>query len=92
MPSYVVKLADDEYVYWSTIVDAPVSWIKTRDEAVAEWTEDRVARADETGDSLINGSVDPAAFNRAGDDEEQLTIEEIRAKFRATTAEGGGER
>lgn len=43
----------DEYVIWSTVVDAPVSDVLTRDEAVRKFPggEDSVARADETGAS-----------------------------------------
>lgn len=32
MPSYIYKFGPDEYVEWSTIVDAPVSTLMTREE------------------------------------------------------------
>lgn len=55
MPRCVIKPhpEKDEYVIWSTVVDAPVSEILTRDEAVRKYPggEESVARADETGAS-----------------------------------------
>ena len=32
MPTFIYKLGDDEYVEWSSVVDAPVSHLMTRDE------------------------------------------------------------
>lgn len=32
MPRYPVKLAEDKYVYWSTVVDAPICGVCTKDE------------------------------------------------------------
>lgn len=55
MPRCVIKPHPDknEYVIWSTVVDAPVSEILTREEAVQAYPggEESVARADETGAS-----------------------------------------
>lgn len=55
MPRYIIKPRQDEdvYVEWSTIVDAPASGTMTRDEAVAAHSEDRIARADESGHSWL---------------------------------------
>lgn len=88
MPSYLVKLADDEYVEWSTVVDAPLSYICERERAVSRWGEDRVARADEH----VTSHTDPdfqadtperaIAVNRAGDDESELTLAELRERYR----------
>lgn len=87
MPKFLVKLADDEYVEWSTVVDAPVSYVMTRDEAVA-WRngdEEAIQRADDNGHSALwmsAQSVDElVAFNRAGDHESCISLEEIREKY-----------
>lgn len=55
MPRYIIKPSQDEdvYVEWSTIVDAPVSRTMTRAEAVAAHSEERIARADESGHSCL---------------------------------------
>lgn len=95
MPHYLVKLADDEYVEWSTIVDAPITYIMNREEAIAytenesESTEkgkDRVARVDEKGHSAhYFGPETPeqlVAGNRAGDKEKPLSLAEIRERYR----------
>jgi hypothetical protein len=55
MGRYVAKLADDRYCEWSTVVDAPVSWVVSREAAVKAWTEERVARADRSGTSILDG-------------------------------------
>jgi hypothetical protein len=83
MGRYVAKLADDAYVEWSTVVDAPVSWIHKRDEAVREWGAERVVRADVNGTSILDGY--PAGStpeeivrqNRAGPDETCISVAEI---------------
>lgn len=41
MPSWLMKIGDDEYVIWSTVVDAVVEGLGTRDEAL----EREIARA-----------------------------------------------
>jgi hypothetical protein len=90
----IVKLADGEYVEWSTVVDAPVSYVLGADEARAAWGEERVERADERGTSFVDLPPTPAAEyvagNRAGDGEEELTLDEIRARY-AKEVEDGGE-
>jgi hypothetical protein len=42
-----MKIADDEYVLWSTYSDEPVSPVVGRFEAVEWWGEDRVEWVDE---------------------------------------------
>jgi hypothetical protein len=83
---FVIRLAADEYVHWSSVVDAPVSYVHTRRQAVAAWTEDRVARADRQVSSIIDppfyGTAEQAvAGNRAGPDETTLTLDEIRRQY-----------
>jgi hypothetical protein len=46
MALWLMKTDDDEYVEWSTVIDAPASDFMTRDEAVDEHGEDRVGWAD----------------------------------------------
>lgn len=92
MGRYVAKLAEDTYCEWSTVVDAPVSWVVNRAQAVEEWTEERVARADANGTSIQAdpwGSTYPAGStpeeivrgNRAGEGESTITVEEIIAAY-----------
>lgn len=70
MPRYLLKPNPnrDEYVYWSTIVDAPVTGVMSRDEMKGYLlhgqgltpphtdveAEERLARTDEKGHSLID--------------------------------------
>jgi len=89
MGRYVAKLGEDAYCEWSTVVDAPLSWVMGRDRAVDHWGEDRVSRADHNGTSIIDGY--PAgetpeqivAGNRAGPGESELTVEQILVEYAA---------
>lgn len=95
MGKCVAKLADDEYVEWSTVVDAPITYICNREEMKAHLLErygtagrpdERIARADKRGTSWIDREEtmeDLVALNRAGDDETELTLGEIREQYRA---------
>lgn len=83
MPRWIVRLAEDAYVEWSTVVDAPVSMLHTRDEAVCGWGRDRVERAD----AHVTSCVEPAfwydspeefvAGNRAGPGESELSLDDL---------------
>jgi hypothetical protein len=68
MPKFLVKLADNEYVEWSTVVDAPVTPVMDREQAIAasyrrirggreverrEYAAERVARTDRNGHSAL---------------------------------------
>lgn len=83
MGKYVAKLGEDAYCEWSTVVDAPVSWIVSRPSAVDEWGEDRVARADRNGTSILdsypagNTPEEIVRGNRAGPGETEATLAEI---------------
>jgi hypothetical protein len=87
MGRYIAKLGDDAYCDWSTVVDAPVSWVVPRDSAVAEWGEERVSRADRNGTSILDGypaGTTPEEIvrgNRAGPKESRLTVAEIIVRF-----------
>jgi hypothetical protein len=55
MPTMLVRFPDGVYCEWSTIVDAPVSWALTREEAVAEHGKERVLRTEERNCSMLDG-------------------------------------
>jgi hypothetical protein len=83
MGRYVAKLADDAYVEWSTVVDAPVSWVLSRPRAIGEWGHLRVLRADKNGTSILDdypaGSTPEEIVrgNRAGPQETEISVDEI---------------
>lgn len=93
---FIVKLDGDKYIEWSRVVDAPMSYIMSRKEmynhlieqrektlASKESSEERLVRADKYGTSLIGKtSVEEIiSFNRAGDNESCLSLEEIIEKY-----------
>lgn len=43
---WVMKIGDDEYVLWGTVMDAPKTPIVNRSEAIDRWGEDRVGWVD----------------------------------------------
>lgn len=80
----IVRLAEDEYVEWSTVVDAPVSYAITRAEAVEAFGASRIARADEKGTSYLSPPYTLQDFldcNRAGEDESHIGLEEMRRRY-----------
>ena len=93
----LVKLDDDLYVEWSSVVDAPVA-VMNRDDALAllarEVEEAREAlrvaqgalpRLFERGHTALWTDVSPERYvvpNRAGPDESQLTFGELRDRCR----------
>lgn len=85
----IVKLADDKFIEWSSVVDAPVSAWLIRTAAAAQWGEDRVARADRNGHSARDMKPCPpgefATFNRAGPNEESLTLDAIIRRYATET-------
>jgi len=94
MPRYLVKLADDAYVEWSTVVDAPVSHVLTQGETI-RWNQragctlneamERTARADRNGHSATwfppMSAEQLIADNRAGDGESELSLAEILEQY-----------
>lgn len=93
MPKYLVRLAENEYVEWSTIVDAPVSYIMNRAEAIEHSVESsrleaeaRVDRTDAHGHSALwfpaETPEELVAGNHAGPKETEITLEEIRVQYR----------
>ena len=93
MGRYIVKL-DKYYFEWSTVVDAPVTYGLEKDDFLAYYKEEygragmtelpaRLERVELRGHSAMvtYGVDDLIADNRAGDNEECLSKEEIIAKF-----------
>lgn len=64
---------------WSSVVDAPVSEIVTREEALAAWDRNRVLRADTKGHSYLDQKPDMESwkFNRAGPNEECIQLKRM---------------
>lgn len=95
MGTGILKLGPDQYVEWSTVVDAPVSYILTRKkmeafllaEAVKKARDrvtERLDTADRNGLTFVDcGSVaELVRGNRAGPNETELTLEQIVEKYR----------
>lgn len=106
MARFIVKI-DGKYLEWSTVVDAPVTYGMTREEFEAyyrfnygeSWMEhlpERMARVEANGTSSFNCTSieDVIAGNRAGDGEQELTLEQIAEKYcrKLTTSAGGAEK
>lgn len=87
-----IKLAKDKYLEWSTIVDAPITFVQSREEHAAyllseygnhykEEIEPRLQRADERGHSWqgapYKNARDAICANRAGPKERNLSLEQI---------------
>lgn len=90
MPRGVVKLAEHEYVVWSTVVDSPVTGIWPRRELLYlysdEITEAHVDEADRRGHSFPeeDGATaeDFVRYNRAGPNERTITLAAIRKRYK----------
>jgi hypothetical protein len=87
----IVRLADDEYVVWSTVVDAPVSFVLSAEEARLElaemgyhYPEDVIERADRRMTSFVAPPYtldDLIGSNRAGPGETRITLHDIRRLY-----------
>lgn len=98
----LVKLDDDLYVAWSSVVDAPVA-VGTRAEVEAGLQRDiddarealahaegRLARLDQWGHTAYWTTKSPRSYvagNRAGDDETELSWDDLLASCREWLAE-----
>ena len=93
MGRYIVKLADNKYVEWSTVVDSPVTYIMDSDE-VLEYIKD--TRQDQDPVEVLNrinsnnhsamwfGPQTPEELilcNRAGKNESELFLYELIEEF-----------
>ena len=92
MPRYTLKLGDNEYLEWSTIVDAPVTYITDRDEMIAHLRfkygdhidiTRHMNIVDEQGTSCRDGQTveQIISSNRAGPNESHLTLAEIKQRY-----------
>lgn len=91
MSRAIVKIKD-KYFIWSSIVDAPITYGLTLDQ-LKEWhkeeygrsvdIEERLERVEKYGTSLqrFTNVEKLIRLNRAGDNEEQLTLDEIYEKY-----------
>ncbi len=93
MPHYTLKLGEDQYLEWSTIVDAPItnilsrkeiiSFLKTRYPDKEVLINKRLNLVDEVGTSIENYSVEQIIkYNRAGEDEKSISLEEIKQRYK----------
>lgn len=93
MMGVIVKLGPDQYLLWSTLSDAPVTHVMTR-QSMLNWLlanrdlrddapEVRMERTDQNGTSTIPGESmeDFIRYNRAGPEGKTLTVEEILEKY-----------
>lgn len=93
MARYIIKIKD-KYLEWSTVVDAPVTICATLDDFKEYYIAEhgkasigelayRLARVEAKGTSShIHGSLEDCIVgNRAGDNEETLTLDEIYEKY-----------
>lgn len=104
MPKFIVKLAEDKFVEWSTIVDAPVTYILSK-EGMIEYLDAeygraskennvvRVDRADKTGTSSMMGDdlESIVSGNRAGPKETEISLAEIIEQYDPKNAEANGD-
>ncbi len=91
MGTYIIKL-DNQYLLWSTVVDAPVSYgMKTQNDVALElemrgqYTRnfpERMERVEKNGISATDHTLEELfKFNRAGPNESCLTKAEIIAQY-----------
>lgn len=104
MPRYIVKLKENAYVEWSTIVDAPVSYVLTREHMLAHLditygtssvaeNRKRLERTDKHGTSCQSpySMESLVSCNRAGDKEENISLEEILERYDLKNQEENGD-
>lgn len=94
MGRFIIKIKD-LYCEWSTIVDAPVTYLGTLEQLKLYIKEKygtegmdrlkkRLERVEERGtSSFTHGSIEEAiSCNRAGDNETELSLDEIYEKYK----------
>lgn len=90
MGKYVVRLEEEKFIRWSSVVDAPLSFIMTKAEMKAhlmekdgndeETADARIERADRIGTSAMDRNEEARVVisgNRAGPNGEELSLEQI---------------
>lgn len=91
MPRFIVRL-EGRYFEWSTVVDSPITAPMTREEFAAYYREEygrsamtefeeRMVRVEERGVSAFayESAEDLMDGNRAGADESEMTLDQLRA-------------
>lgn len=90
MPHFVVKIGDDRYLKWSTVLDAPVTCGMCREEIKNFLMREKMQQAEFDVDGILEDADEPpsrrsldrlAEFNRAGDHETSLSKEELIKQF-----------
>jgi hypothetical protein len=82
MATALFRLGEDSFIEWSTVTDAPVSWLMTKHEALERYPVAVVERADRLGHSFpdVNEPKSPIDLidgNRAGPNESAITLREL---------------
>ena len=95
-----MKLPDERFVEWSTVVDAPVTYSMSQEE-LTKWHreefgrrdheanfQDRLQRTIESGTSLRppQSAKDAVVGNLAGVDEAEISLDEIAARYHPDNA------
>ena len=105
MPRYIVKMTKEgieAYMEWSTIVDAPVTYLMSLEEFKQYYRDEygrdgmiklhrRMERVETNGISAHDGVREYDSlwkYNRAGDDEAQLTKDEVWQKYYVERPQG----
>jgi len=91
MPHYpiIVDADNDEYLVWSTIVDAPVSWIINEAQLKAHF---HIRPEDDWPEDFYPQPFGNERYNRAGPNEAQLTPEQIVTSLREHRDPSTGEK
>ena len=90
---FVVRLGDDQFVTWSNTTDSPVSYVMAREELITFLASEEAVPyeqavhildvAEERGVSRPDLDLaDVLAANRAGDDEDRISVQEIVRRYR----------
>lgn len=108
MPRYIVKMEREgvsRYMEWSSIVDAPITYLMSLEEFKEYYQEeygrrgmedldDRMERVEKTGISAHAGIREVESlwrYNRAGEEEAELTEEEVWVKYHDERPTGEGD-
>lgn len=94
MPRCIVKIDENKYIEWTTVCDAPTTFIMNRDEMLSYLNaQDSERSFDENRKRLDRADLHGTSFhaptslkqiisgNRAGKDEKEITIDQIIEKY-----------
>jgi len=79
----IVKLDENKFVEWSTIVDAPISSVFSMEAGFDTYGRERMERANESGTSYRDEESNQTFFdyNRAGEGESHISREMIVERY-----------